>query len=323
MVERAAEPFIKIHPHQFDAPGNGGTPAACRRLLELLRAGYVHVVIADVEANFNNLSAAGIKEMIPLPPAVTEGVVLARNLNINPNQRRYDDAKRAGGQIRATAPKAPRDPQGCNELVTLPLRGIARHADSGLKHPSRLKESLRKGRRGIPQGLTGSSLYSAAIHEPMVRNISRMAPAVHYGDNFYAAAKTGDEALLVAKALKAEFNRSPAGPLLLSTCIIKDARRGFAALGYIFRVKNGRATIHVPIHKLMDCETKFLSMLDDIICGNSMVCGGTTREDVVRFIDGWCAGHRLWPFWRLWRKRLMRQIDKDFPPTEEGNYRER
>ena len=98
LVKGAAEPFIRAHPHQFDAKGNGGNEGACRRILELLRAGYVHVVVADVAGNFNALSAEGIKEIIPLPPAVTEAVVLARGLNINPSQRRYDDAKKNGKQ---------------------------------------------------------------------------------------------------------------------------------------------------------------------------------------------------------------------------------
>lgn len=315
LVERAAEPFIQIEPNQFDAKGNGGTPAACRRLLELLGQGYVHVVVADVEANFNSLRAEGIKEIVPLPPAVIEAVVLARGLNFNPNQRRSKDAKKAAGRRHANAPETHRNPPKGMGCVSPPLRGIARYAKSGIEHPSRLIETMRKGRRGIPQGLTGSSLYSAAIHAPMVRNISRTAPAVHYNDNFYAVAKTGDGALLVAKALKAEFNRSPAGPLLLSKCIIVEARQGFAALGYIFRVKNGRPKIHVPAHKLELCEIKFLSMFDDIICGIM------TREDVVDSIDRWCASHRLWPFWRHWRRRFIRQLDRHFPPTEEGNHR--
>lgn len=308
LVERAAKPFIRIHPAQYDALGHGGPPAACRRLLELLGQGYVHVVVADVAGNFNSLSAAGIKEMIPLPPAVIEAVVLARGLNINPSQRRYDYEKRAGDNQRATAPKAPRGPCRDGGCASPPLRGIARHAQSGTEHLSRLKESLRKGRRGIPQGLTGSSLYSAAIHEPMVRNISRVAPAVHYTDNFYAVAKTGDEALLVAKALKIELQRSPAGPLLWSECKIVDARHGFAALGYLFKVKNGRALIRVPRHKLEDCRTKFLGMFEDVALGNM------TRAEVERYLDGWCAAHRLWPHWRLWRKLLVGRLDQHFPP---------
>ena len=311
LVKQAAEPFIKIHPHQFDARGHGGPPAACRRILELIGEGYVHVVVADVEANFNALRAEGIKETIPLPPAVTEAVVLARGLNINPHERRYHDAETAEGQKRGAAaptPKAPRARKVSVPNDAIPRRAvIVRRARSGLKHPSRLRETMRKGRRGISQGSMGSPLYSAAIHALMVGNISRLAPVVHYTDNFYVFAKTGKGALRAAKALKAEFQRSPAGPLLFSSCAIKDAREGFAALGYIFKVRNGRAKIQVPGHKLERQLNKFMETENDVYMGLR------TPEDAVESVDRWCAAHRLWPFWRLWRSRVLRRLARDFP----------
>ncbi|MCZ6467384.1 MAG: hypothetical protein O6829_08950, partial [Alphaproteobacteria bacterium] len=153
--------------------------------------------------------------------------------------------------------------------------------------------------------------FSAAIHEPMVRNISRQVAVVHFTDNFFLFSKTRAGALRAAKTLQAEFQRSPAGPLLSSDCIIKDARQGFEALGYIFKVKNGRASIRVGNHKLNLCSVKFMEMFDDIRSYNGM-----TRKDVIQFLDGWCAGHRLWPHWRLWRKLLMGRFDRHLPPGE-------
>ena len=312
LVRSAAEPFIHLNPAQFDARGRGGNPAACRRILELLGQGYIYVVVADIEGNFNALRSEGVKEILPLPPAVTEAVIMARSLNINPNQRRYQDEQSSGSRRRGTTPKAPWTPTGSIPIDLRTLGVITRQAKSGLKHPSRLKETMRKGRRGVSQGSVSSPLFSDAIHEPMVARIARQEKVVHYCDNFFVFAKSKREALRAAKTLQAEFSRSPAGPLLSSDFIIKDARKGFEALGYIFKVKNGRASIRVANHKLNLCAVKFRGMFDDIIARNGM-----TRKDVVRYLDGWCAAHRLWPHWRLWRKLLMGRLDQHFPPPAE------
>ncbi len=309
---RAAEPFVSTHPNQYDVPGNGGAEGACRRLLEFLREGYVHVLVADVESNFNALRAEGLIEAIPLPPAITEAVVLARGLNIITSQRRSNDAKKAGSPKRRNTPKAPREPAGNPIQESLPLRGIARHAKSGKpKIPSRLKETLRKGRQGIPQGSVSSPLLSGCLHAPIVRNISQMAPTVHYSDNYHVVAKSGEGLLPIAKTLKAEFNRSPAGPLLLSKCIMVDARQGFAALGFIFKAKGKRAWLRPSHRKLEKCYLNFLGMIDDIVAGNK------TPEQVRQILRGWCAAHRLWPHVGLWEKLLLGRLDQHYPPPTE------
>ena len=299
----AARPFIKVHKHQFDARGHGGPPAACRRILELIGAGYVNVVVMDVAGNFNALSAAGIIKTIPLPPAVIEAVVLARGLNINPHERRYDDAK-AGRRKQAS--KAPRKPKGSSFRDSLTPRvvvsGAAGPTDSG-----RLRETMRTGRRGLPQGSLGSPLFSDAIHAPMVAKISRHGEVVHYADNFFVFTKTKAGALRAAKTIKAEFNRSPAGPLLPSDAIIKDAREGFVALGYLFKVRNGRAVIQVPGHLLERQVNRFMETSED--CRRHLITPRDAFDSITRF----CVSKSLWPYWRAWRARVLRRLARDYP----------
>ena len=308
MAKRAAKPFIKIHPHQFDAKGHGGPPAACRRILELLRAGYVNVVVMDVAGNFNALRAEGIIKTIPLPPAVIEGVVLARGLNINPNERRYNHAAKAGSRKRNQAPKAPRKPKGSlhgdSQTLRVVVCGAAGPTDSG-----RLREIMRTGRRGLSQGSLGSPLFSDAIHEPMVAKISRYGEVVHYADNFFVFTKTKAGALRAAKTLKAEFQRLLAGPLLPSDATIKDARDGFVALGYVFKVKGKRAWLRPPRHKLERVWWRYSEMMEDVATGN------VTRQEFMDSLDSWCAAHRLWSHWGLWRKLLRSRFDRHLSPT--------
>ncbi len=297
LVGRAAEPFIRFHPAQYDVAGNGGNEGACRRLLELLRGGYVHVLVADVAANFNSLGAGGLTQMLPIPRAITERVVLARNLNVtNGKERRRGHASRASGPRCADAPEVP-------VPISPTLRVIATLGQGGkAQTPSRLKETLRKGRQGTSQGSVSSPLVSGCVHAPIVRNISELAPTVHYVDNYHVVAKAGDELLPIAKALKAEFNRSPAGPLLFSKCEIKDARRGFVTLGWEFKAKDGRAWVRPPKHKLERHYLKFLEMVDDLALGIG------TPKGVRESLRGWCASARLWPHVGLWKKLLLARL---------------
>ncbi len=108
--------------------------------------------------------------------------------------------------------------------------------------------------------------------------------------------------------MKAEFQRSPAGPLLFSKCIIKDARHGFRALGFTFRVRGGRVRVRPTRDKLERHWWEFIEMLDDVALGNA------TREGAVESLDGWCGAHRLWPHWRLWRRLLMGRLNRHVPP---------
>ena len=312
LYDRAVSPFAPRHPNQFDSPGNGGNVGACRRIMELLREGYTHVLIADIASNYNSFGAEGLKEMLPAPHRVTEHVVLGRLLNITtPSKEGNNGHEKEAGSRRANAPADRPTPEGTMGIIQTLRVPIATLGQGGADQPSRWKETTRAGRQGTSQGAVSSPLVSRCVHAPIVRTLSEMAPVVQFVDNYFAFAMTRDELLPVVTALKIELQRSLAGPLLFSKCIIKNACHGFAALGYLFKVKNGRALIRVPRHKLQDCHTKFLGMFDDVALGKM------TREGVVESLDGWCAAHRLWNHWWLWRKLLMGRLDEHFPPPTE------
>ena len=317
LYDRAVSPFAPAHRNQFDIPGNGGNVGACRRIMELLRQGYAHVLIADVASNYNSFGAGGLKEILPAPSKVTEHVVLGRRLNITtPSKERNNGHEREAEGKRATAPANRRTPEGNGaslQTLRVPIATLG-HDQGGADQPSRWKETIRAGRRGTPQGAVSSPLVSRCVHAPIVRTLSELAPVVQVADNYFCFARTRDELLPLVNALKAELQRSPAGPMLFSKCEIKDAQHGFRALGFIFKIKGGRVWLRPPKHKLERHHVKFLGMFDDIIAGNSMVRGGVTREDAVQYIDGWVAAHRLWPHWKLWQNLLMGRLDQHFPP---------
>ncbi len=307
LAYRAAKPFIHPHPSQYAAAGMGGVEVACKRILKLLRQGYVWVLEADVESNFNTMRREGVIRMIPLPATLVDAVVLAGGLNFTTDQRRYDDPEKAGGSQQ----KPNAHPIGLSlEDVPLdsPITVCARQRGSAR---GRADEALRRGRQGLPQGSACSSLFSVHLHEPIVRKLSELAPVVHFDDNYFIFAKSREELESLAQTLRSEFNRHLAGPLPFSKCIIKDARRSFIALGYQFKVRGRRATIRVPEHKLNLCSLNF-----GVLVMGAIYEGPTTREDAVRYIDGWVNGHRLWPHCRLWRKLLMGRLDQHLPPTE-------
>ena len=312
LYDRAVGPFAPRHPRQYDAPGNGGDWGACRRILELLGAGYVHVLVADVSSNYNSLAAAGLRAMLPAPHLVTDSIVLGRGLNIIvPNRKRRGSHDGEAGGNRADAPAHRHKPKGqrCHSLT---LRvPIATLDQGGADQPSRWNETTRKGRQGIPQGSVCSPLVSRCVHAPIVRTLSEMAEVVQIADNYFILARTRDELLPVAKTLKAEFQQSPAGPLLFSKCIIVDARHGFRCLGFVFKAGRGRVWLRPSRGKLERHWWRFTEMIDDVALGKM------TREGAVESLDGWCAAHRLWLHWRLWRKLLMGRLDQHFPPPTE------
>ena len=138
-----------------------------------------------------------------------------------------------------------------------------------------------------------------------------MAPVVHFDDNYFIFAKSREELVPIAQTLRAEFNRHLAGPLLFSKCIIKDARQGFVALGYLFKVRGKRAWLRPSPRKLEGCYLKFLGMIDDIDFGRK------TPEQVRRYLRGWCAAHQLWPNVNLWEKLLLGRLHQHCPPPTE------
>lgn len=311
LAYRAANPFINPHPSQYAAAGMGGVEVACRRILKLLRQGYTHVLVADVESNFNTMRREGVIRMIPLPTTLIEAVVLADGLNFTTNQRRCNSQAREGAiQRHATAPKPTIPATGLSQ-EDVPLDTLTVCARQRGSQRSSVDEALKKGRQGLPQGSACSSLFSAHLHAPIVRRLSELAPVVHFDDNYFIFAKSREELVPIAQTLRSEFNRHLAGPLLFSKCIIKAARYGFIGLGYQFKARGKWAWLRPSHDKLNDCNLKFLGMFDDVFCGNM------TRQDVKRYINGWCAGHRLWPHWRLWRALLLGRLDQHFPaPTE-------
>lgn len=327
LAHRAAAPFIHPHPCQYAAAGNGSVEVACQRILKLLRGGFTWVLVADTEGNFNSMRRAGVIEMIPLPEKMIRAVVLADGLNINPtaprgsggeSERRCNTREKAEageGTIRrvADATKATRHPMGLPQGgAPLPKDiACARQRGSQRIKRGRADEALKKGRQGLPQGSACSSLFSGCLHEPVVRTISELAPVVHFDDNYFIFAKTREGLLPIAQTLRAEFSRHPAGPLLFSKCIIKDARRGFVALGYIFKVKDGRAWLRPPHQKLERCYLKFLGMIDDVDFGTA------TPDAARQYLRGWCAAARIWPHVGLWERLLLARMDRLYPPPTE------
>ena len=315
LAHRAVKPLANLAPDQYVAAGRGGNDVACQKILQLLGRGFTHVLLVDVADNFNTMGAEGVVQMLPLPERITRAVALAGGLNfdvrfpVGPTKRERRCKHRtrrmavAGNHGPVRPPNYHHHPTPIREVAYTRRRGTHNRAD----------EVLKKGQRGISQGSALSSLASEILHAPIVRKVSEHAPVVHYVDDYHVFARTEDELLPIAETLQAEFSQHPAGPLLPKQFIIKDARRGFVALGWLFKVRDGRVSIRPPRHKLENCLKNFDKKLHDAV-----TFGKGTPEDARQYLRGWCESHRLWPHVRLWEVLLLRRLDRAVASDRHG-----
>ena len=190
LVLRALNACAQTHSQQF--AGRGGTPAAISQVVEYLEAGYCHAVECDISNFFRSFDEEKVPDYLPLPKAVTNNVVIAKNLNIKSGKKK--DNTLGGSSYLVIVP----DHLGDGELEG---------------HMGTSQFDTEAARRGIPQGASSSPLVAEVLLAPLIDALPGSGAVVNYGDNFLLLAKDANDVVAMSNILGKLLTKHPAGPL--------------------------------------------------------------------------------------------------------------
>ena len=177
MVMRVISACFKPKPYQYSVAGRG-VHTAIQRARAAVDAGYVHIKKLDVRDFFGSFSRDGLYELLPLPKAVIDNVVMPDNQKL----KHVKGDKKAGKAKTATTGKVL-----TTDISPLPSQPV------------------------LPQG----SLHAPMLAEFVVSNLSIDGKSdvviIIFVDDILIMAKTEHALAAATYALRSAYGASPAG----------------------------------------------------------------------------------------------------------------
>lgn len=170
---------------------------------------YSHAVLLDIKDCYDSTNPEPIPDLLPLPRAVVEAVILCH-----------------GQQIISRTRTRPRG--------------------SYLRRTSHSSGSLHKA-SGAPQGSIVSDVVMTTLFADLDQQVPAHAPLCLFGDDVCVLSTTAIEAHAIAHRMRTYFAEHPAGPYALKRCEVIDVRDGFDFLGYEITVEEGGVTLGLAV----------------------------------------------------------------------------
>ncbi|WP_369026388.1 reverse transcriptase domain-containing protein [Qipengyuania sp. RANM35] len=150
-------------------------------------------------------------------------------------------------------------------------------------------------RRGMPQGAMSSGILANALLGRELRQLSGDLGIVTYVDDGVIGVRTQPEAKEVARALEKRFVNLNGGPIHFKHINIRDAREGFAYLGYWVRIvfRDGEPQVRfTPSHQSKNNFRR--ELFRRLLMKGPGLSWDEALEELVSYRQNWVAQKPLW-----------------------------
>lgn len=277
MVLSVLKARSNLLPHQF--ANVGGRNAAVSLAVENLADGFDWCVELDIKNCFPSVSVGVLSEYLPIPDTVIKHVVTCE-----------DCCATAGPNLKNLL-----DPEG--------------QIGQWQEESDLLPDLIREGRRGLPQGSAVSSYIMELLLMPMLSDLPAEVRLIGYSDNFLVMGKSQDDAVSMQSSLEAALMEHPAGPFKSNSGEECAHGETFDFLGYEFQPSSVGVRLVPTGSNLAEFQYKFDRGLDQLVYGKlSRAKRKSIKNNLRRYVRGWCAAYCLWDKAEAFCERRMKDI---------------
>ncbi|MCF3628216.1 reverse transcriptase domain-containing protein [Thalassospiraceae bacterium LMO-SO8] len=266
-----------LHPNQF--ANVGGKNDAAKLVVQYLSAGFGWCVELDINDCFPSVCVEALSGYLPIPGTVIKHVLTCEESCAIPGSTLMNLV----------------DPEGDLSLMT--------------EEPDLLAETLKEGRQGIPQGSTVSSYVFELLLAPVFEDVPEGVRLVGYSDNILVMGRTEDDAVSMLFSLGAALKKHPAGPFTSKCGKITSPSQKFEFLGYEFQACPNGTTLVPSGQNRAEFQHKFDKGIGRIAkAGMTKERRKKEKENLRRYVRGWCAAFGLWDKAEPFKENRMRDI---------------
>lgn len=270
-----------LHPHQF--ANKGGRNDAAKLVVESLNEGFGYCVELDIKNCFPSVSVEALSDVLPIPKAVIAHVISSESYCPLPGSTLWNTLD-PGGDLR-------------RESVWTDILA------------EELAEEFSEGRRGLPQGSAVSSYLMELLLAPLIATAPEGGRLVGYADNILVMSKTEDDTVSMLFSLGAALKGHPAGPFKSRRGEVSSPGTEFEFLGYEFQPSHGDVKLVPSSKNLAKFQHGFDKSLEKL--ANPKVSRGkrkNIKENLRRYVSGWCACFGHWSKIESFREHRMKDI---------------